>query len=81
VRPVAVLRVHGRRPRRWRPRRGALTDLTPNQRELWQPVDVKASKGQTIEQARAATVVSFRALCALEGVEVPSEHAVLAELA
>jgi hypothetical protein len=38
-------------------------------------------EGPDIEQARAATVFSFRALCALEGVEVPTEHAVLAELA
>jgi hypothetical protein len=59
--------------------------LTREQRELWAEVkptvEPQATEGQTLDQARRAAAFAFQALCALEGVGIPSERAVLAELA
>ncbi len=60
-------------------------ELTAEQREFCESLGAdrtpKASGGQTPEQARSAFAFDFCPACQLRGVEVPSEEAVLAELA
>jgi hypothetical protein len=57
--------------------------LTDQQRELYawlNPSPPEAHAGQTLEQARNTWADGFRHVCWLEGVGVPTEAEVLAEL-
>jgi hypothetical protein len=57
--------------------------LTREQCELWDALDLGVptpSGAATLEQARNLRVLSFRHICAFEGLPVPSDGAVLAEI-
>jgi hypothetical protein len=57
--------------------------LTPEQRALWSDAidDPRPTGDQTVEQARAFAIESFRRFCAFDGLPVPSMEAVEAEIA
>jgi len=57
--------------------------LTADQRELFDetwPGEVKVHEGQTPAQAKNVAVYSFRHVCAVEGVPIPNEEDVAAEI-
>lgn len=57
--------------------------LTAEQRSLWTEAidDPQPNGDQTVEQARAFAIESFRQFCAFDGLPVPSVKAVEAEMA
>lgn len=59
-----------------------MADLTEEQQALWAELALAAKprEGQTEEQARAFAVLSFQQACQFDGIEVPSDEAVLAAL-
>jgi hypothetical protein len=59
-----------------------MTQLTAEQRALWVEGmdDPQPTGDQTMDQARAFAIESFRRFCAFDGLPVPSPEAVRAEM-